>query len=143
MKCRRINPENGMVVWFGVKDVIKRPIVEPNVDEAPDVEYENVAVFQDSNDKHANYAEKAEAVANSLKQWLSVIKHELWYDYEYGMPITDKIKSKAIIDAYIVEKVMQHPDVMDITDFESRQDGHFYTCYFIVSTIYGQIEVGI
>ena len=131
MKCRRMNPENGMVVWFGVKDVSK--------DEQGNVK----PVFQDSNDKHANYAEKAEAVANSLKQWLSVIKHELWYDYEYGMPLTDKIKSKAIIDAYIAEKIMQHPDVMGITDFESRQDGHFYTCYFIVSTIYGQIEVGI
>ena len=22
MKCRRINPDNGMIVWFGVKDVI-------------------------------------------------------------------------------------------------------------------------
>ena len=131
MKCRRINPENGMVVWFGVKDVIQN---ESGINEA---------VFQDANDKHANYAEKSEGVANSLRQRLSVIKRELWYDYEYGMPLTDKVRSKSIIDAYIIEKILSHPDVINIDGFESRQTDNFYTCYFVVNTIYGQIELGL
>ena len=131
MKCRRINSENGMVVWFGVKNVIQNE------------NGENQAEFQNNNDKHDNYADKAEGVANSLRQRLSVLKKELWYDYENGMPIPDKVRSKAIIDAYIIEKILEHPDVIDIDGFESRQDGNFYTCYFIVNTIYGKIELGM
>lgn len=131
MRCRRINPDNGMVVWFGVKNVIQNEAGE------------NVAEFQDINDKHANYAEKSEGVANSLRQRLSVLKKELWYDYENGMPLPDKVRSKAIIDAYIIQTILKHPDVIDVEDFESRQSGNFYTCYFIVNTVYGQIEMGL
>ena len=131
MKCRRINPDNGMVVWFGVKNVIQNEAGE------------NIAEFQDANDKHANYATGSEGVANSLRQRLSVLKKELWYDYENGMPLPDKVRSKAIIDAYIIQTILKHPDVIDVEDFESRQTGNFYTCYFIVNTIYGQVELGL
>lgn len=131
MKCRRINPENGMVVWFGVKDVIRNEAGE------------HQAIFQDETNKHANYATGSEGVANSLKQRLSVLKHELWYDYNKGMPLPDKARSKAIIDAYIIQTILEHPDVIDIEGFESEQERNNYTCYFVVNTIYGQIELGI
>lgn len=131
MKCRRINPENGMIVWFGVKDVIRNEAGE------------NQAIFQDETNKHANYATGSEGVANSLKQRLSVLKHELWYDYNKGMPLPDKARSKAIIDAYIIQTILEHPDVIDIEGFESEQERNNYTCYFVVNTIYGQIELGI
>lgn len=131
MKCRRINPDNGMIVWFGVKDVIRNEAGE------------NQAIFQDKTNKHANYATGSEGVANSLRQRLSVLKHELWYDYNRGMPLPDKARSKAIIDAYIIQTILEHPDVIDIEGFESEQERNNYTCYFIVNTIYGQIELGI
>ena len=131
MKCRRINPENGMIVWFGVKDVIRNEAGE------------NQAIFQDETNKHANYATGSEGVANSLRQRLSVLKHELWYDYNKGMPLPDKARSKAIIDAYIIQTILEHPDVIDIEGFESEQERNNYTCYFVVNTIYGQIELGI
>lgn len=131
MKCRRINSENGMIVWFGVKEPPKKQ------------KNSEVTVFQNSEDKHDNYATGSEGVANSLKQRLSVLKKELWYDYENGMPLVDKVRNKAIIDAYIVQTILKHPDVIDIDGFESRQDGSFYTCYFVVNTIYGQIEMGM
>ena len=131
MKCRRINPDNGMIVWFGVKDVIRNEAGE------------NQAIFQDETNKHANYATGSEGVANSLKQRLSVLKHELWYDYNKGMPLPDKARSRAIIDAYIIQTILEHPDVIDIEGFESEQERNNYTCYFVVNTIYGQIELGI
>lgn len=131
MKCRRINPDNGMIVWFGVKDVIQN---ETGINEA---------VFQDENNKHANYATGSEGVANSLRQRLSVLKHELWYDYNRGMPLPDKARSKAIIDAYVIQTILEHPDVIDIEGFESEQERNNYTCYFVVNTIYGQIELGM
>ena len=131
MKCRRINPDNGMIVWFGVKDVIRNEAGE------------NQAIFQDETNKHANYATGSGGVANSLRQRLSVLKHELWYDYNRGMPLPDKARSKAIIDAYIIQTILEHPDVIDIEGFESEQERNNYTCYFVVNTIYGQIELGI
>ena len=131
MKCRRINPDNGMIVWFGVKDVIRNEAGE------------NQAIFQDKINKHANYATGSEGVANSLRQRLSVLKHELWYDYNRGMPLPDKARSKAIVDAYIIQTILEHPDVIDIEGFESEQERNNYTCYFIVNTIYGQIELGM
>lgn len=137
MKCRRINPENGMVVWFGVKDVSK---VYNN---GQLIEYELDSIFQNDNDKHDNYAEGSEAVANSLRQRLSVIKHELWYDYERGLPLIDKVRNKATIDAYVVEKVLEHPDVIDIEGFASKQERNAYSCYLVVNTKYGQIELGM
>ena len=131
MKCRRINPDNGMIVWFGVKDVIQNE------------DGKNEAVFQNTNDEHDNYATGSEGVANSLRQRLSVLKHELWYDYNRGMPLPDKARSKAIVDAYIIQTILEHPDVIDVEGFESEQERNNYTCYFIVNTIYGQIELGM
>ena len=118
-------------MWFGVKDVIRNEAGE------------NQAIFQDETNKHANYATGSEGVANSLKQRLSVLKHELWYDYNKGMPLPDKARSKAIIDAYIIQTILEHPDVIDIKGFESEQERNNYTCYFVVNKIYGQIELGI
>lgn len=149
MKCRRINPENGMIVWFGVKDIEKKDalLVSENT-----IAGENTiisdgisikSIFQNENDKHDNYATESEGVVNSLRERLSVLKNELWYDYENGMPLIDKIRSKAVIDAYIIQKILEHPDVINIDGFESEQIKHEYSCYMIINTIYGQVELGI
>ena len=131
MKCRRINPDNGMIVWFGVKDVIIQ------------TDGSTKAVFQDETNKHANYATNVEGVTNSLRQRLSVLKNELWYDYNRGMPLPDKVRNKAIIDAYIIQTILEHPDVIDIEGFESEQEINMYSCYIVVNTIYGQVELGL
>lgn len=130
MKCRKINQENGMITWFNIKhvEIVKdedgNEIAKPTFDTG-------------------NYAYTSEGVANSLVERLSVLKHELWYDYNNGMPIVDKTKSKAIIDAYVIQTILEHPDVLSIEGFESRKEQHSYTCYFVVNTIYGQVELGI
>lgn len=131
MKCRRINPDNGMIVWFGVKDVIIQ------------TDGSTKAVFQDETNKHANYATNVEGVTNSLRQRLSVLKNELWYDYNRGMPLPDKVRNKAIIDAYVIQTILEHPDVIDIEGFESEQERNMYSCYIVVNTIYGQVELGL
>ena len=116
MKCRKIDAETGNIVWFGVKDA-------------------NHTKVGDS------YAESSEGVASSLRQRLSVLKHELWYDYDNGMPLLDKVRNKSIIDAYVIEVVLTHPDVIDIKSFDSEQNSHSYTCKMIVNTKYGQVNI--
>ena len=134
MRCRRIT-DKGNIVWFGVKDV------EYYVDE--NNEQHTRSIFVDNDNKHDNYSTEKEAIKDSLTQRLSVIKNELWYDYQYGLPLTDKVRSKAVVDAYIIKTLLNHPDVLDIEGFESLQDKNTYSCYFIINTIYGQIELGI
>ena len=145
MKCRRINPENGMIVWFGVKDVKKDTVLASNnvVTSNSTIVGKRKTIFQSETNKHDNYATGTEGVENSLRQRLSVLKHELWYDYNNGMPLTDKVRKKAIVDAYVIQTVLKHPDVIEIEGFESEQVGHQYSCYMIVNTIYGKIELGI
>lgn len=145
MKCRRINPDNGMIVWFGVKDVKRDGVLASNsvVASESTISGKRTMTFQSEINKHDNYATGAEGVENSLRQRLSVLKHELWYDYGNGMPITDKVRKKAIVDAYVIQTVLDHPDVIEIEGFESEQTGHQYSCYLIVNTVYGKIELGL
>ena len=145
MKCRRINPDNGMIVWFGVKEIKKDTTLTSNNTVASEsaIVGKRKTIFQSEMNKHDNYATGTEGVENSLRQRLSVLKHELWYDYGNGMPITDKVRKKAIVDAYVIQTVLNHPDVIEIEGFESEQTGHQYSCYLIVNTVYGKIELGL
>ena len=145
MRCRRIT-KDGTIVWFGstgTKQVLYDFGFTCGDDKICGAPYKHLALFVDENDKHANYSDKKEAVKDSLTQRLSVIKNELWYDYQYGLPLTDKVRNKAIMDAYVIKIILAHPDVLDIEGFESIQEKNNYSCYFIVNTIYGQIELGM
>lgn len=131
MRCRRIDKDTGNIVWFGVKDVTQ------------DSEGNNVAIFVSNNNKHDNYASGSEGVSCALRQSLSVLKNELWYDFANGMPLIDKIKNKAIIDAYVVKTILANKDVISIQGFESEQDRTSYSAYVVINTVYGQIELSI
>ena len=95
--------------------------------------------FYNPNDKHDNFSDKQQAVVDSLTQRLSVIRRELWYDINYGLPLLDKQKSKVSIDAFIGKTVLAHPDVDSIKQFESNIVGKKYVCSMTISTIYGDI----
>ena len=99
--------------------------------------------FYNENDKHDNYAKEQEGVATSLTQRLSVIKNELWYDYNYGVPLFDKVKSKAFIDSYLISTILKHPDVTQLIDFTSNVDKNSYSCTFKVKTKYGDLTVNL
>lgn len=102
------------------------------------------ALFYNPNDIHDNYAEKQEGVATSLQQRLSVLKGELWYQVNYGLPLFDKNKSKTILDSYIASIIMAHPDIVSILEFNSeKNDNHVYSCWFRVLTTYGEMEMSI
>ncbi len=125
MKCRRMKDNN--IVRFGSYGVNE----------------DGTAKFVNDTDKHDNYASEAEGVATSLTQRLYVIKHELWYDYEYGLPLIDKVKSKGIFDNYILTTISKHSDVLEIVDFISVNNKHNYMSYVLIKTIYGEIGLSI
>lgn len=99
--------------------------------------------FFNENDKHDNYADKQQGVADSLTQRLSVIKSELWYNVYYGLPLLDKLQTKFPLDAFVTKTVQEHPDVVSIKSFTSKVVDHRYTCAMIIQSKYGEIQLNI
>ena len=122
MKCRRI--VNGNVVWFG------------SIGKTSD----GKAIFVDNKQ---NYSKEQQAIVDCLTQKLSVIQNELWYNINYGIPLFNKYKNKAFIDAYITSEIFKQQGVKSIISFDSTLSKYNYSCKFIVDTIYGQIELKI
>lgn len=129
MICRRIARENGQktIVWFGSYG--------KNGD--------GTAMFFNPSNIHDNYGTENVAVADSLTQRLNVLKNELWYNINYGLPLLEKNISKLAIDMSVASIIEQHPDVLDILSFESKVVGRQYFGEIVISTIYGELNLTI
>lgn len=82
-----------------------------------------------------NYATDVDAVVESLRQRLSVIKGELWYQINYGIPLFEK-KNKAFMDAAILGIINNHPAVANILNFQSNVKDKNYSFNCRIMTIY-------
>ena len=90
----------------------------------------------------STYAKDAEAVRQYLLQHLAVIKHELWYNYEYGLPLFQKGLTKAMIDAEVVSIIYQCPQIESILDYTSYvDDNNQYHLSFSLLTKYGKLDM--
>ena len=129
MRCRRIKRggASNTVVWFG------------SYGKAAD----GSSLFFNENDIHDNFADRQEGVADSLTQRLSVIEGELWYNVSFGLPLMEKIDSKIAIDAAVSQIVLSHPDVVDITEFESSKSATQYRAKMKISTNFGELSLEI
>lgn len=128
MRCRRTKRENDVnnVVWFGSYG--------KNAD--------GTAKFYNDSDKHDNFSEEQESVKDSLTQRLSVIENELWYAINYGLPLIGNA-SRVEMDAAIITIIDGHPDVSEITSFESEFIGHSYHAKIEIQSAYGVINISI
>lgn len=99
--------------------------------------------WYNENDKHDNYAKEQEGVATSLVQRLSVLKNELWYNINEGLPLIDKYRNKNILDSYVASTILKHPDVINISEFTSSLNKNSYSCKVVVNTIYGNVDLTI
>lgn len=131
MKVRRIFDEKEgttrgrHIVWFGSYGTYA----------------DGTAKFVNPDNKHDNFASYNEMVRDTLIQQLSVIKHELWYNWQFGMPLVDDNTSKIQIDAFVMQTITTHQDVFAITSFKSAVVGHNYTCTVEFTTRFGNIEL--
>lgn len=157
MRVRRLYDEvNGAnrtrrVVWFGSYGTTTKLDEEGNVITHPETQEDGSVVqvptlfakFVNPDDKHDNFAEGNTWVRDSLIQRLSVIKHELWYNYTYGMPLVEDGTAKVTIDAFVMETVQSHQDVIEITSFSSSISGHEYSCTINFSTRFGNDTISL
>ena len=84
-----------------------------------------------------NYAKDVDAVVESLRQRLSVIKGELWYQINYGIPLFEK-RTKSFMDAAILGIINGHPAVANILDFSSTVNKQAYSFSCRIMTIYNE-----
>lgn len=120
MRCRQI--KDGNVVWFGSCGI--------------DTET-GLAIKADS------FVDKESAVASSLTQRLSVIKNELWYRMKYGLPLFEKVTSKAYMDTVVINQVLEHPNVIRIESFKSTIVDKQYHCELEILSEYGKVNIEI
>lgn len=133
MRVRRVMDERSgttrrrVIVWFGSYGT--------NTD--------GTAKFVNPNDKHDNFSSENTMVRDCLIQRLSVIQHELWYNYQYGMPLVDEDTAKVTIDNFVMKTIQEHQDVLEITSFTSNLDKHNYHCNVQFTTKFGNTSLSL
>ena len=85
-----------------------------------------------------NYAEKQEGVSCGLIQRISVIKGELWWMINHGLPLLDKIRNKAIFDSVLINIILKHPDVKNIISLNSHVVNHEYYFEAKINTVFNE-----
>ena len=128
MRTRRVMrfADQNRLVWFG----------------SYGMDAEGNAMFVNQEDIHDNFSSGKEMVADSLTQYLSDIKGEIWYDINYGLPLIDNL-TKLEMDAEVADIVMSHPNVESIEQFESALNGQHYECNMSIKTTFGVVEVSV
>lgn len=134
MRCRRnkivsdsANQRDFRVVWFG----------SYGTDE------NGKALFFNKDNKHDNFSSKQQAVVDSLSQRLSVLKGELWYSINEGLPLLDKTKSKLSLDSALGSIILKHPDVTNIIEFNSKIFDRKYHADVKILSVYGEISINL
>ena len=97
-----------------------------------------VAIKDADNEIEANYADKQEGVAYSLTQRISILKGELWWMINYGLPVFEKVRNKAIFDSVLINIILKHPDVRNIISINSFVDDHTYTFDVKINSIFNE-----
>lgn len=110
---------------------------------------DGTAKFFNESDKHDNFSDGVEGVADSLLVKLNILEGELWYNVSYGWPLWDKYKSKYPFDVFLSSNILKHEDVIRIDNFESRlvynEDLNYneYKASVKVISRYGEVNLEI
>ena len=124
--------------------VLDRPIVSVLLSD--DEFYNNLVLYLYPITKSAkaeNFVDEQDAVVSALNQQLKIIKGELWYKMNFGLPLFDKIASKIQMDSAVIDIITNHKDVIVVNDFTSYISKGKYSCSMIVKTKYGDIPLSI
>ena len=109
-----------------------------------EIEFEYASTIRSVNGKQADsFVYQQEGVAADLTQRLSVLKNELWYQINYGLPLLDKIKSKAVVDASVLDVITSHPNVVRVSKFESQVLNRKYSCKATIESEFGPVQLNL
>lgn len=126
------NAYNTLNITF-FKYALSKKYKTPDLEDAKDPYYAKKV--------YLSYDEGLKSTEDSLIQRLSILKGELWYDINSGLPLLEKVKSKHLIDTTILSIVTNHPDVVRIINFRSTIEKHDYHCTIDVQSKYGTLNI--
>lgn len=93
------------------------------------------------NDKKESYSIEQQNLVDNLTQRLSTLSKELWYRQSYGLPLFEKVKSKAYIDSIINSEILENADVIEILEYSSKLVNDNFSCRFKVLSVYGEVAL--
>lgn len=99
--------------------------------------------FFNPNDIHDNFSKDLDATYDSLIQHLSVMKGELWFSANYGLPLLEKVKNKIVIDTSIASIINSITGVETLQTLSSSIFNHKYSAEIKIKSIYGDLTVSI
>ena len=108
--------------------------------------YDNVILYlypKTQKDSAENFVGEQSGVASALNQLLNIIRGELWFATNTGLPLFDKVSSKIQMDATVLQIVNSQEDVIAIKSFESYIQGHSYSCKIEIVSKYGDLTISI
>ncbi len=99
------------------------------------------------NENIKGFVDDLEAVKQAIYLTLNINRYEyVIYDWNYGVEFNDlvgveKDYAKVLIESRIKDALLQDDRIEAITDFEFVQNKKSITAYFVVKTIFGDIEM--
>ena len=99
---------------------------------------DNSILFEDSFNNYDIYNVRDALISN-----LSILKGELWYKSNYGLPLVDKIRIKSIMDAAVLNIINEQPEINSVIDFNSIIENRTYTLNFSLKSIYSDTPIAI
>lgn len=82
-------------------------------------------------------------VRDALISKLSILKGELWYKYNFGLPLIDKVKIKGIMDAEVLNIINGIQEIKRVVSFNSVIENRKYILNFSVETIYSNEKTSV
>lgn len=125
MRCRRI--EDGELVFFGSKGKKEDETVNPA---------QGAITNSEGHYIDGSYVGNIEGVQQSLAQRLLLLQRELPHFMSSGFPLASH-PTKPMLDAYLINVISQHPDVIAILNVDSIVTDYQYQCSVKIQTSYG------
>lgn len=99
------------------------------------------------NENIKGFVDDLEAVKQAIYLTLNINRYEyVIYDWNYGVEFNDlvgmeKDYAKVLIESRIKDALLQDDRIEAVTDFEFAQNKKSITAYFVVKTIFGDIDM--
>ena len=99
------------------------------------------------NENIKGFVDDLEAVKQAIYLTLNINRYDyVIYDWNYGVEFNDlvgmeKDYAKVLIESRIKDALLQDDRIEAVTDFEFVQNKKSITAYFVVKTIFGDIEM--
>lgn len=116
--------------------------INPDIIDSPDFAPVDIGEYNNTNHPAVpNYVSGTDAVIASLTQRLSVIKGELWYQVNYGLPLTEKQRGTNVLDLVIGDIISSHPGVASLDSYTSKVNGHTYFYECKITSVFGDTAI--